>query len=309
MPAILDLERQVNDISTRLGTAEGRFSVLESIESNLSQMFKSIESSRHAAIDAAEKAAFNAVQGAMSRTPGSEDIATSDALTTLERSLFEVKNQAAAADKQNQETLQAIHDTLKRVIERVNNLELDAPMAAKSASNLDLASRSLADTPDDLPGDNFDEFRLPPLPEFSPAEDSQSSEETDEPAEREKLADEEPAPGEESTEFSRAYDAPEPSLSHNEDFIAAARQAARAASEVEDGLDPTALPAPGDCETGSGIINRFRGRKRSLYVCRSRPFYHRGHTVAERRYPPAIQCFQHQVGQYRHHTAASRRDC
>ena len=270
MPAIAELRHQVNRIATRLDTAEGQFAVLESIEGNLSQLFSSIDASRQAAIDAAEQAAYSAVQQAMSSSAGSGNVETGDALTALERGLVEVKNQAATADKHNQETLEAIHDTLKQVIERVGNLETGTarPSLGDGASSSPYRSGSLraphfgsaGDTgPDD--DDAFDQFRLPPLPQADPDErtpstlDSQVSGARAEPPARER-------PSGDSTDFSRAYDAPEPSISHNEDFIAAARQAARAASQAQDTLDP--VPGPDDSNSTGGIISRLRGRKRSL---------------------------------------------
>jgi localization factor PodJL len=270
MPAIAELRHQVNRISTRLDTAEGQFAVLESIEGNLSQLFSSIDSSRQAAIEAAEQAAYGAVQQAMASSGGSGIVETGDALTALERGLVEVKNQASTADKHNQETLEAIHDTLKQVIERVGNLEVGTvrPSLGDDAPSSPYFSRSLrtphfgSDDDNRSDDDALDEFRLPPLHEAESDErapatlDSQSVGARAEPPERER-----PSRGD-STDFSRAYDAPEPSLSHNEDFIAAARQAARAASQAQDTLDPT--PEPDEGNSTGGIISRLRGRKRSL---------------------------------------------
>lgn len=65
--------------------------------------------------------------------------------------------------------------------------------------------------------------------------------------------------------FSKTYETSRSKLSHaNEDFIAAARQAAHAASQAPDGLDPSTRKDVGSKPTVGGMIGHIRSKKQSL---------------------------------------------
>jgi len=269
-PAITRLESQINDIAARLARTEGKFEALETIERSLSEIFGSIEASRRAAIDAAERAAGEAVRNLSANAAEPGEIATADALTALERGLAEVKSHAASAEKHNQDTLEAIHDTLKRVIERLGKLELAGTTArgARSAGAFDWSpgrrlSPAIASEAEE-PGEDFDDFRLPPLPEADGPDETRPAADgpAPAPAENSRSADLDGAAA--AAQFARAYDSPPPAVSRNEDFIAAARQAARAAAEAQDGLDPAPEGGNSNLSPTRSLISRFRGRKRAL---------------------------------------------
>ena len=236
-----DLEAQINRIGLRLDQAEERFDTpIQSIQANLSQLYEGLESSRSTTIQAAEQAAVAAAQKILAnQSGGGAGADTTDAIAALERSLAEMKSQTGLADRQTQETLEAVHDTLERVIERLTALEGSGPR-----------DTGLEDE------DGFADFRLPPLPEIPPmgsgapepeldvAEDGAAKDDSAEndPDETPQLADTPLSAGDDDgtaePKFARAYDAGgyddgENGFARNGDFIAAARRAAQAANRDE----------------------------------------------------------------------------
>lgn len=244
-PALREIESQVERLSERLDQAEQRFSApLQSIEASLSQLYENLETSRGETIEAAERAAIQAAQTMLADQPG---VGAGDAIAALERSLAEVKTQAGNADRRTQETLEAVHDTLKRVIDRIVSLE-EAPSAPFAAS---------PDGDDRDEGEGFDDFRLPPLPDAPDFEDEAEAEPV--------LANEAlSAPTREEDEdhaFARAYEEDRAASPRNEDFIAAARRAAQAASRESVGGSGEADEA--GSEPG-GLLSIGKPRKRTL---------------------------------------------
>jgi len=243
------LENQINRIGLRLDQAEERFDTpLQSIQANLSQLYESLESSRSTTIQAAEQAAVAAAQKIMaSRSGEATSTEAADAIATLETSLDDVKSATKEADRRTEETLEAVHDTLERVVERLTFLESTGHEADKIAAS-DAGSEE----------ESHDDFRLPPLPDIPPF-----SVDADEPAAgigRDNASDDSGAEAHADTlsssvaaplantkdeaaaepNFARTYDSSaddneDSGFSRNGDFIAAARRAAQAANRAENG--------------------------------------------------------------------------
>jgi localization factor PodJL len=247
--ALRELEAQISRLGDRLDQSEQRFGApLQSIEANLSQLYEGLETSRNASVQAAEHAAVQAAQKILAEQSG---IGAGDAIAALERSLADVKTQASNADRRTQDTLEAVHDTLKRVIDRLAALE-ERGFAGAGA-------KAGADGDEDA---DFESFRLPPLPEVPPFARTATGD--DDAGPRPPFADApagtRPTMDEDESNFASAYDAEPGQRTRNEDFIAAARRAAQAASRES---------VAGDDEDGekpakSGFLSFGRNRKRTL---------------------------------------------
>lgn len=268
--ALKDLEGQVIGLAERLDQTEQRFGgPLQSIEASLGQLYESIETSRDSAVQAAEAAAVRAAEKLLANQP---DIAAGDAIAALERSLVDVKSQASNADRRTQETLEAVHDTLKRVIDRLGALE---ERGFRGASDDEGAHRdqadwgSRSDGEHDAADDDFESFRLPPLPKMPDLGDAAPGDEGDDEGLRKSpafgamdsaqdSADHETS--EEEKAFASAYETESDQRPRNEDFIAAARRAAQAAGREGDSgaASPEGKPAK------SGLLSFGRNRKRTL---------------------------------------------
>ncbi len=245
------LENQINRIGLRLDQAEERFDTpLQSIQANLSQLYESLESSRSTTIQAAEQAAVAAAQKIMaSRSGEATGTEAADAIAVLETSLDDVKSATNEADRRTEETLEAVHDTLERVVERLTFLEGTEQATDKEATS-ELKPNA----------ESHDDFRLPPLPDIPSlsvekdeeqaeirqeiaADDNGAEERADTSSSTvEASAAEAEAADEAATEpsFARTYDSnaennEDGGFSRNGDFIAAARRAAQAANRAENG--------------------------------------------------------------------------
>ncbi|VAW13444.1 TPR repeat, SEL1 subfamily [hydrothermal vent metagenome] len=244
------LESQINRIGARLDQAEERFDTpIQSIQANLSQLYESLESSRSTTIQAAEQAAVAAAQKILANSSGAgTNTDAAEAIAALEHSLTEIKSQSGVTDRQTQETLEAVHDTLERVIERLTKLEGAGADKTGAPSALPAAFAPFEENA-------YDDFRLPPLPDVPPME-SAAPEPGSKIASDGATDDGAPGDGTDKTarlaatplaaggddgaaepEFARAYDDSESGFSRNGDFIAAARRAAQAAAHEENAKD------------------------------------------------------------------------
>jgi localization factor PodJL len=121
------LEEKISEVAERVGHTEHQLGHLETIERAINQLFDSIEQSRSWAKDVAEDAA-NRMADRLMNAPGAAPLAlgSSPELLALEDGLRAVKESAAGADHRNQETLQAVHDTLEQIVTKLAELETAA---------------------------------------------------------------------------------------------------------------------------------------------------------------------------------------
>lgn len=125
--AQLALEQKISEVADRVGQAEHQLGHLETIERAINQLFDSVEQSRDWAKDVAEDAA-NRMADRLMNAPGAAPLtlAGSPELQALEEGLRAVRESAVGADKRNQETLQAVHDTLEQIVTKLAELETAA---------------------------------------------------------------------------------------------------------------------------------------------------------------------------------------
>ncbi|MGI9462609.1 MAG: hypothetical protein ACR2OM_01630, partial [Aestuariivirgaceae bacterium] len=133
-----DLMTQIASVNERLSATEQKLGALETIERSISQLFESVEQNRVWAKEAAEEAASRAISNMPADQALAEGFAPSSELQALQEGLGAVKASADLADQRNQETLEAVHDTLEQIIVKLTDLEQQpdqAPTHAGSAIN------------------------------------------------------------------------------------------------------------------------------------------------------------------------------
>ena len=118
--AQLALEQKISEVADRVGQTEHQLGHLETIERAINQLFDSVEQSRDWAKDVAEDAA-NRMADRLMNVPGAAPLmlGSSPELQALEDGLQAVRESAIGADKRNQETLQAVHDTLEQIVTKL----------------------------------------------------------------------------------------------------------------------------------------------------------------------------------------------
>lgn len=121
------LEQKISEVADRVGQTEHQLGHLETIERAINQLFDSVEQSRDWAKDVAEDAA-NRMADRLMNAPGAAPLllGSSPELQALEEGLQAVRESAIGADKRNQETLQAVHDTLEQIVTKLAELETAA---------------------------------------------------------------------------------------------------------------------------------------------------------------------------------------
>ncbi len=121
------LEQKISEVADRVGRTEHQLGHLETIERAINQLFESIEQSRTWSKDVAEDAANRMADRLMSAPPATLHAqASSPELLALEEGLRAVRESAVGADKRNQETLEAVHETLEQIVTKLAELETSA---------------------------------------------------------------------------------------------------------------------------------------------------------------------------------------
>ena len=135
------LEQKISEVADRVGRTEHQLGHLETIERAINQLYESIEQSRSWSKDVAEDAANRMADRLMSAPPAAMQIqhGASPELQALEDGLRAVRESALGADKRNQDTLEAVHETLEQIVEKLAELETAAvgqQVAAAVQTNL-----------------------------------------------------------------------------------------------------------------------------------------------------------------------------
>jgi localization factor PodJL len=167
--AQIALEQKISEVADRLGQTEHQLGHLETIERAINQLFDSVEQSRDWAKDVAEDAA-NRMADRLMNAPNATPLSleSSPELRALEVGLQAVRESAIGADKRNQETLQAVHDTLEQIVTKLAELETAAvgqQVAAAAAHDNQFAAP-------DRPAENWkdESYQVQPMPEFASPE-------------------------------------------------------------------------------------------------------------------------------------------
>ena len=185
------LERRLNELGRRLDQDSSN-SVPRKEMGALDQRIRELEGQLQAQLEIANAAAADeqanallqrqisdlsdriqlAEAAALQPMPASDEIpsAAVGAITALEQGLQSVQDNAHKADKRTQETLEAVHETLEKVVTRLARLE-DAPPIAPAAYTAPLADAALPPVTDyseshfeqQSTSDEIDDLQLPPI--------------------------------------------------------------------------------------------------------------------------------------------------
>ncbi len=135
--AIQSLEQHLAAVNDRVGHTEQQLGHLETMERAIHQLYESLEQNRSFVSQTAEDAANRAVERVLASQAAA---GPSPELRALEDGLKAVRESAASAEQRNQETLEAVHETLEQIVAKLAELEtasaghqLAANMAAQAA--------------------------------------------------------------------------------------------------------------------------------------------------------------------------------
>ena len=242
------LEQKISEVSERVGRTEHQLSNLETIERAINQLFESVEQSRNSATEIAEDAANRMADrlmngpNAVAAQPGS-----SPELQALQDGLNAVREAADGADRRNQETLEAVHETLEQIVTKLAELEITAQVHQDELATVNqLRNAAPAAAPPVKPAAAWPQLSGPvaeaalqnhvfaeaPAEVFEEAVVAETADPDSAWIENSKL----PATGTISSSELKSALAPE------DDFIAAARLASQAASQ---GITSVFSPQPG----------------------------------------------------------------
>jgi len=282
--AFEQLERRIMGIAERIEAADQKFGDLSGIERGIQQLTLQVREAREEAITTAERVA-RAVAADMPR--GNDEAFRHD--------LEALHTYQAESDQRTQDTLEAVHDTLERLVERLANVETGLhaapapaaepvraaepmratqPMAAREGAPEPLIPEPPVAMPTQIPPAALPAVRPvtpfvhvarperppidPDLPADTPLEPGAARGRS--PAER--IAASEAALGPALGALKR-----EGEVTGKANFIAAARRAAQAAANEGGPLEGPRAEEPKPDETPTSLIGRFlANRRRALMV-------------------------------------------
>ncbi len=121
--AIAGIEHQIATINDRIMATEEKLGQLSAIEQSVSQLYTAIEENRNWASQVAEDAASRmAEQLSQQNLPAAAGEPSAE-LKALEEGLAAVRQATANSDQRNNETLEAVHETLEQIIGKLTVLE------------------------------------------------------------------------------------------------------------------------------------------------------------------------------------------
>jgi localization factor PodJL len=125
-----DIEDRLNDIASRVGRTEQQLASLETIERAVNQLFDSVEQQRNwtqeVATAAADSAATRMAQTILAQTPEPFSLSSQPEIQALHDGISAVRAASEAAEGRNQETLEAVHETLEHIVTKLSELETAA---------------------------------------------------------------------------------------------------------------------------------------------------------------------------------------
>ncbi len=132
--AAKEVETKLADIASRVDRTEQQLNSLETIERAVNQLFDSLEEQKtiagQTAAQVAEGAATRAVQQMLAQQanqlPQEVSLAGTPEITALQQGLLAVKAASENSDQRNQETLEAVHETLEQIVSKLAELETAA---------------------------------------------------------------------------------------------------------------------------------------------------------------------------------------
>jgi len=121
-----EIEERLNDIATRVGRTEQQLGSLETIERAVNQLFDSMEKQRNWTQEVADNAANRMAQQVMSAVPAQTSQSGAPEIQALHDGLQAVRLASEHAEGRNQETLEAVHETLEQIVTKLAELETAA---------------------------------------------------------------------------------------------------------------------------------------------------------------------------------------
>ena len=255
--AVKALEQHIAAVNERVGRTEKQLGHLETMERSIHQLYESLEQNRALASQTAEEAANRAVERILAVQTGG---GPSPELRAMEEGLRAVRDSAANADQRNQETLEAVHETLEQIVNKLSELEtasaghqLAANMAHHATEQAKVRAKpepvaqsqffdpmgkfeqQIFDAPQ-IASKPAPQHGLPPEPE-----DHASAAPPDAQSLQPRMPESAPAPADAPAAELEAGAAS--GLSDGDDFIAAARRAAQAAATRPSTLNADIKPA------------------------------------------------------------------
>ncbi len=120
---VLDaLQIQISQLSAKMDRNNDNFVSLGSLENTIGDIFSQLDSVKFASRDAAESAARNAVRDAMLEFQPQDGKNGSDVKHLMDE-FSSIRVTQDKADRRTQDTLEAVHDTLEKIVERLDTLE------------------------------------------------------------------------------------------------------------------------------------------------------------------------------------------
>ncbi len=145
---IRDLETQVKNLSLQLDRPAAPMADYEDISPRLSAIETSLSANRDALLDAARKAAEDAIRNmSLPQVNAGER----EAVLDLANDLKSLEAMARKADDRNSRTFEAIHDTLLKIVDRLSTIEVDSAPPVLSPARAGALASSTA-----IPARSFD---------------------------------------------------------------------------------------------------------------------------------------------------------
>ncbi|MBC8037006.1 MAG: SEL1-like repeat protein [Rhizobiales bacterium] len=118
------LEHQLSAVNDRIGRAEQQLGHFDTIERAITQLFESLEQNRALAQAAAEETASRVTDRILATQSSAQG--PSPEMQALQEGLRAVRESATSSDQRNQETLEAVHETLEQIVNKLAELETAA---------------------------------------------------------------------------------------------------------------------------------------------------------------------------------------
>ncbi len=168
--ALERLERQVQNLASQLAMPRDDYSQFDQLNPRLAAIEQSLNANQDAILIAARQAAEDVIASAQFHANSSDG----EAALGLANDLKALEVLARKSDERNTKTFEAIHDTLLKIVDRLNSVETAKPVAAPihaapAPQMSDLPSSTMPKTPKLDLGVNtppFDDSAFPDEPAF-----------------------------------------------------------------------------------------------------------------------------------------------
>jgi localization factor PodJL len=272
------LEQQISQLAARLDRSSTGLNSLTYLEQSIGDLFAKLDATQQATVEAAETAARNATRDSLHEILAQGAFEPRHAVANtgfdheeVTRELSELRGLQDAADRRTHSTLNAVHETLEKVVDRLAMLEDELGEVRPDVSHSTLASGpaphfarppSSEDPPGSSPGTRptepyFDEHDVKPsrgdlddfLIEPGRGFPGRGEKQVDTPDNKRKAA------------VDRRPGVADSAVTGRADFIAAARRAAQAAQMESAAAAMQARPAPvaaGEGPTRASLVEQAR---------------------------------------------------